>query len=445
MQWRRGIMSRQDAVTLFAAVVAALLYPWIPALLWCVPFALAVILAVEVMRGVGRREGVIVAACCAGAMLLYVMVLVVFGLHDPMKSRLDDYDYFIKAREISKAWKSGFFPELTRKGSLPYLGTLHTGFERVLSTAFYLTGAKVGAGILVQFACIALLPLFAFAAASQLFADEPREVSLCAAGLAALHPAWYFWASWLLKDLFLTLVFTAALFLFCRFVRTKRFLVAIAFAGMWLILGITRAYAALALACGILAYGIALLPRKAVWWTALYGGLIFLAVTYSTSAGNYLSQLSYSFSMQLPMRASTSTGALAFVASGVPRVFFAPYAWIKAFGEQPLYGAYPGMWFLYLVIYPLSLAGCVRAMRIDHRLSVVPFTAVFLSAMILLVSYGGDAPRQRLYLELVLILYAAFGLRAKRLWLYGLAVWVPLILFAALQYATLHLRYGSMP
>ena len=122
------------------------------------------------------------------------------------------------------------------------------------------------------------------------------------------------------------------------------------------------------------------------------------------------------------------------------RMALAPFAWVTAEGPAPLYGLYPGMWFLYLVVYPLGLAGVAEAVARDRRQAAVPLVAAMASCGVFLAVYGGDATRQRLFLEVILMPFAAFGWSARRRGAWAAAWFATLILFAAAQSARLAMR-----
>lgn len=448
---------RTEYVTVAAVALALAAYPILPVLAWIAPFALlAFYLAgkVRVLPGSDRKW---ITLCCATAALFQLASLAIHHSYDPRSTTtwLDDQNYYTNAARIAQAWSTGFFPELSRKGSPPYLGTLHTGYERILGAVFYVTGPSFRAGLVVNLIAVSVLPLLLFLLTDTLFHGlSPKEENAgqklpplalvstpprMAALLTALYPSTYYWGSHLLKDVLLAFLFVAALLALVDTLRVRRAAPALLFVLLLFWTAIFRAYAALSLAAAACLYPFAALRRSALLWGMLYGAIAVVLLSYTEGGGRYMDQLLASFGALIPREMTGLRPVLFHFGSALPRMLLAPYAWVRAEGPDPIYALYPGMWYLYLVTYPLAAAGIVRAVRQDHRLSLVPIVALLASAFVLLAAYGGNAPRQRLYLEFVALAYAGLGAHSRKLPAF-LVVWSMVFLFAAAQLIRLYMR-----
>lgn len=454
-------LSRREVVPLALLAGAAALFPVVPALLWLTPFIAVAVYVGGKVHDQDSADRKWLAVCALAALLIQGTVILLRQDYDPSAARptvwLDDQTYFRNASLIASKWREGFFPELSRKGSPPYLGTLHTGYERVLGALFYVTGPSVRIGQLANMLCAALLPVLCFLLSATLFhegaapddgslriAEGPcrsvRAPARAAALLCVLYPSLYYWGGMLLKDIMLATLFLAALLLLADMLRRRSLCSGVVFLLVLVWVAIFRNYAALALLSGLFIFAFAHLPRRALAWGLVYGALAIWALSYTDPGARYLEQLLNSLAAQLSPALGSYEGVLNHFGAAVPRMLLAPYAWVRAEGEHPLYALYPGMWYLYLIVYPLALAGLFQAIRHDHRLSILPVGALLASTFVLLAAYGGNAPRQRFYLEIVLMIYAGLGacspIRRAAFALFYLL----LFLFAALQLMRLFLQ-----
>jgi hypothetical protein len=442
----RLVFSRVDLVAVGLSILSIVLYSWLPIALWLLPVWLCLLYLSESLYRSGPRQAIAICSIATVPVFVCIGVYLGYGFHNPLQqtTRFDDYEYYLRAQAIASAWGHGFYPHLSLKGARPYIGSLHTGYERLLGLFFLIGGPGILPGAILNMLCLVFLPLFACFSAFALWPTSSKELSLpafAAAALCVLHPGFYYWANWLHKDSLVLLLFAASYYFVARTISERRPLMATGFLACFAMLCITRAYCGFALAAGMIAYAISYVPRRFVVFCASLILLIVFAVSYSTSGGDYISQLLFSISLKLPADANSSFKSLIYFATGIPRLLLGPYGWIRAYGEFPQYGLYPGMWFLYLFVYPLAAAGIFRAFSDDHRQSIIPLVAFSLSALVFLLAYGGDAPRQRIYLEYILIVYAAHGISHKRIGWYALAIYASIALFAIVQFATLQSRY----
>lgn len=456
--------NRADLFCILLLVVAAAFYPHTPALLWLFPVFITLWYLGRRVARLPRRELLWIGGAVAVSLLIQLVTLAIWGYRNPLTSmpRVDDYSYVMYSRAIAHAWETGWYPRLSLKGSPPYLGTLHTGYERVLASLYLLFGPRLWLGFALNVVCAALMPLLGYLLARGLFSSDecPQSpaggliswlrrpdgdiaslhVARLAAIITAVHPVFPFWTRWMYRDLVLGFVFMVAVILAVDVLRRPRVLAGLLFACVLMYVTITRQYAGLGLVAGLALYGFALIPRRLALWGIAYAVLAVLFLSFTETGSRYISQLIASILNLVPMEAATLPGSLKYFGTGIPRLLFAPYGWVRATVANPDYGMYPGMWMLYLLIYPAAIVGIVWAMRVNHLLSLPGLGALLTTAILVLMAYEGDMTRRRMWLEPLLIVYAAGGLSQARRWPY-FTVWYVLLAFAAgAQLASLVLR-----
>lgn len=340
---------------------------------------------------------------------------------------LDDRSYYRESVLIADAWRNGDYPDISLKGSPPYLGTLHVGYHRALALVFLITGPSTLAGLLLNALCSATFPLWVGLSCRYLWqpagSPEPdhwrQNPALLGALLAALHPTQFFWAAYLLKDTLTAGVFLMTLTMILATYYHRSAATGIATIVLMPYLVIMRIYCALALAVGAVLPLILKVKTKTLIYPAAIitlGGMMI--ANYTTRGGQITGQIFHSILSLASTHATSPAEILIHTGTGIPRLFMAPYAWlIFDFKDMPLMGLYPGMWYLYLIGLPLGFAGLYAALRRNITLSIIPLTVFgLIGFMFLAGSYGGDAARQRFFMEYIILIFAAYGIMYPSRW-----------------------------
>jgi len=444
---------KTDIALISVFLLSVAVYRVVPLVFWLLPFAGLLIyafLAIWYTPPPHRRPLLTLAA---STVLFQLLVGFTVGFHDPNQQTWlrDDLSYLREAAAIAQAWRGGFFPELSLKGSLPYLGTLHTGYQRFVAGLFYVFGTDYRIPIFANYLLLGCLPIAVYRAAFLLLSRLPRKAvpeptlsraPLFAALGIALYPNLGYWASFLLKDALLTVFVTCSLSAILEFLVSRRLAWVPLIIAFGFMISITRAYALFGLLAGCTLYVLAIAPRKVVFGVCLAGILLLIGLSYTTRGADYLSQLVHSLSVQLPSHLVTIPKALAHVASAIPRLLLSPYGWVRAFGPSPAYELYPGMWVMYLVIYPLGLVGLFTLAKHDVRIATVPLGMLVAASWVLILAYGGDAPRQRLCLDPTWFIFAGTVRSIASAEKVLLAAWYTgFTLYVLVQLITLPYRY----
>ena len=396
--------------------------PWIVRI---VPLVSIVAYLVWLVAGLPTRvKNWLVALAAVAFVCNLAVVLVQSHRYDAASQTLwlDDHIYYLEAESLAAAWKTGFYPDITRAGTRPYMGTLHVDFQRSLAGLFYLFGPSTLTGLILNVFCNSLLPVCTALFVWLIYRNrndrnlaswtEPELAATLAALLATYHPQQFYWGHLLLKDCYTACWFLTALVLAIAAVAQRSALATLLFAAALGHLFQTRVYAALAVFGGFAAYFLILIPRRAALWLTFSGILmIYLLANYSDAPARLISQLSASIGALLPHAEEGPLKVLMHLVAAVPRMLLASYAWVPAYSSAvPLYGVYGGMWFLYILVYPAALNGLLRTLRLNIPLSSIPIVAVVLGFSVLMTSvHGGVANRQRLFMEYVAIGFAGYG------------------------------------
>ena len=291
---------------------------------------------------------------------------------------IDEFGYDNYSWAIALEWKAGNFPPLWTD---QYLGTLHTGWNRILAFLYYLLGHKpwLGAGVNVV-AGVLLVPLV-FLATREIFqtgrekqqketlplkkpllAQQLKELfksspEFSAAGITTIYFGFAFWSGFLLRDMILTAMFLASIFLILRIYKKRKPWDILALVLILHGLSILRVYSVGFLLAGPIVYFLFFHRYKKRAWIVLGAGvLLMLGARILIPIRDYQDQLLYSFLNNLPDEGKTSLGSVLFCVRGIPRFFLSPYAWYVSPGAPVIeYMLYPGQWLLYLLIIPFFL------------------------------------------------------------------------------------------
>ncbi len=357
---------------------------------------------------------------------------------------IDEYAYDLYSWAIAHEWHMGHFPRLWTD---QYLGTLHTGWNRILAAIYYVFGHHPRLGIALNIFAGALLVPLSFFTTRQLFLrlriadcelrndkahpstpihNSPFTIlhskfplmhspAAITALITAVHFSFAYWCAFLLRDTILAVMFLAALYLVLQIYGRPNLWAGAALILILCGLAILRVYSVGALLAGVLAYLLFFHKYKKWMWLGAFAGVILAIVArVYIPIRDYEDQLIYTFLNNLPDAGRTPLGSLIYCARGIPRFFLGPYAWYVSPGAPVIdYMLYPGQWLLYLLILPFGLKGlwiCIRENTVQALFLVIP---IMLSIFLFLLAYQGSVPRQRLYLEPLFIVFSAWGIYRK--------------------------------
>jgi hypothetical protein len=409
----RGAKAELAFVLLYTLAISIRgVVPW---LIWLLPACIALGYAFYVLHGRPRAEVRMVVVVCASVLVGNLLVLLARLDYNPVRFTMwfDDREYMVQSSALAGAWKAHIFPDISAKGSEAYfMGTLHTGYQRAVAALFYVSGSAAPAGLVLNAIAGSLIPLFVFLLMGELATPAGSRVPWLACLLAAVHPNQYYWGMFLMKDVYTAAWFVGALWLLVRALRLRDVAAGLAFAGCCYILFTIRVYCAASLVFAGLVYAASGLARRTAYFSLAAGALVLWMICTYTDAGSTRFEQMWSSLTELGPKHMQSVSQMGLhVLAGIPRLLLGPFAWLQGRGRHPLYGLYPGMWYLYLLIYPAASTALVAVVRRDEKLWAVPLMTVVGGALILLTaSYGGDAPRQRFYMEYVPVALASYGL-----------------------------------
>lgn len=316
------------------------------------------------------------------------------------------YDRF--SEKIAGDWHAGLFPELWKD---TYLGTLHTGYYRILATVYYVFGHRPGVAILLNVLVASLVPVLLYFLGLRLIDERGAR---WAALLGVVHPSLWFWNAFLIKDAFHIVFFLFLLWVLLRLVKRVSYVDVLAALGGVFFLSLLRVYSSATLVATLVAYLMFFSKRKQWYWIAACGLIVLLLagrlVFYVRS---YEDQIIYSFLNMLPDEIVNHWRLAKHLVRGIPRFVLSPYAWYFSGTFDVHYFLYPGQWFLYLLILPFALKGCAVVFKEDRREWFFLMFPIAVNCFVFLLAYRGSVPRQRLSLEALFILMAAMGFRRK--------------------------------
>ncbi len=352
----------------------------------------------------------------------------------------DAQSYHQWGERIAALWHQGQFPDLFNE---PWLKTFHTAYYRIIAGFYYIFGPVPG--VAIAFNCIvSSLTIFSiFYLARTLFTS--KEISHAATILASLHPSLWFWSSFLLKDTLHVMLFSWGLLMLVLLIHRYNYWLLACFLIFLYFTFRVRIYGALILALTCIAYLSFFSPkRKIIWITVVVGIIALLGARNIERVDMIYDRLAWSFLNLLPDAYETTLPhILLLFLSGIGRFFFAPFAWIPVRDFDIHLYLYPGQWFLYLLIFPLSLVGFYYCMRENRKDSFFLFFPIVLSVYLFLLVYEGAVPRQRLFLEPLIILLAAFGIQKRPKKSFFIIYYAIFLVLIIVHVVSVRIRYGS--
>lgn len=331
----------------------------------------------------------------------------------------DDASYDRWGWLIAQEWRKGGFPDLSSEFMI---GSLHTGYYRLVAGLYVVLGHKPLAGIAINLLAMAFLPLATYFLTLQLF-DE--KSALRAAIISALYPAFWFHSAFLLRDVWITLFFVAATIAALRIVSKPLrnclpdFALLILFIFQLFLL---RYYLAVLIVAAWGLYELALGRRRRIAAGAFLSAIILiLTARLLPEVAHLQDRMFQSFTWSIPRHLDHVQAVMGRVAIGGAKLFLAPLPWATAGGYHIDYFLWSGQWMMYLLL-PLGLLGVIRTLRHGTGQAFILVMPIVFAALGFAIAYGGSVPRQRMFIDLALIVFAASALsvhhsRRERLFL----------------------------
>ena len=213
------------------------------------------------------------AVALAGGLLWAAAIHFNPWAHEGLFYHKDDASYDRWGRRIAERWRAGERPDLSRDYEI---GTLHTGYYRLVAAVYFVVGPRPGLMILLNILAGAALPVALYLLTLS-FAGP--EAARRAGWIGAWYPSFWFHSAFLLRDTWITLFFLAALAIYLDMgdraerrwgMAAVRWLCLAAVAAPLFLL---RYYLVVVLALGCLLYEMAGSKRRALVSGAILGAL----------------------------------------------------------------------------------------------------------------------------------------------------------------------------
>lgn len=352
----------------------------------------------------------------------------------------DARSYHMWGGKIADTWAKGIFPDLF---SETWVGTFHTAYYQIIAGLYLLFGPRPEVPIFANCLANALAIVFIFYIAHFLFPST--AVARTSTIIFALHPSFWFWSSFLLKDSLYVLFFLWAVLIFFLLSHKYNYWLFILLLTVLYFVFHLRAYGAFLLTTTFFVY-LFLWSKQRLLILAFLIFAIFalIAASQIKYVEEIYEQVQYSFLTLLPDEYQTTLPRIYLLLfAGTIKFFLAPFAWVfpKHFDIYML--LYPGQWFLYLFIFPFALVGIYYALRRNLTPTFILLFPVALSLYLFLLVYKGVAPRQRLFLEAFFIILAGFGLNQRINKKFLLLYYAVLFLGIIAHLLSIKLRYGT--
>lgn len=381
-------------------------------LLYALPYAALLAGAIWTLRAQSPQTRRRLLAACATAFVLACACAVAIHANpwsaDSLFYHKDDAHYDQWGQTIAASWSQGEFLPLSRR---ELIGSLHTGYYRLVAAVYVIAGHRPPVVLGLNLLACALLPLGLFALGRQ-FGTEP--VAHRAAWIGALYPSFWFFSAFLMRDVWITLFFLAAMTALLslpglaappdsRWLTPLLFFLAFLFQ-----LFILRFYLALIVAGAWSIYELALGPRKkrAAWITAACAAALLLMRLHPALA-HLQDRVVLSILWSIPQHLERLDAVAWQFAAGLIKLFLAPFAWATTGGYTIDYFLWPGQWMLYLLILPWGLWGIIHCVRARQSIAFLLILPCIAAAFGFALAYEGSVPRQRMFLDALLIVLAA--------------------------------------
>ncbi|MCD6386116.1 hypothetical protein J7M23_10130, partial [Candidatus Sumerlaeota bacterium] len=352
----------------------------------------------------------------------------------------DARSYHLWGERIAGMWRQGIFPDLYND---PMLRTFHTAYYRIIAGLYFVCGAHPSVPIIVNCLVSALSIIFVFYIAYYIFGTT--QIARTAVIITALHPSMCFWSAFLLKDtLHVTFFIWASLIFYLLQRRYNYWLTLLLIVLLYFIFRL-RAYGAFALLITFVGYLFFFTKhRKIIGVLSVVGIVVLVLASRIDYVATIYNRIFYSFLNLLPDEYNTSIPKiyLLFIAGSI-KFLLSPFAWIimPEFDIHLL--LYPGQWFLYLFILPFAVVGIYFCLRDNRKETFILLFPIILSLYLFLLVYEGEVPRQRLFLEVIFIIFSAFGVHLKRSKTFFVIYYVILLAGIVLHLISIKVRYGT--
>ncbi len=354
----------------------------------------------------------------------------------------DARSYHSWGEKIAALWCRGTFPDLYRA---PWLRTFHTAYYRIIAGLYFVFGVHKVVPIILNCISSSLGIVFVFHIATLIFSS--RRVGIIATILYTFHPSLWFWSAFLLKDTLHIFFFLWAILLFLFLIRKYDYWLMIALVVLLYFIFRVRVYGSFML---VLTFGIYLLiktkrPTRVLVTIAAGGIALIPAIVFIPEVRTIYERLSWSFLHLLPDKYNTTIPHIyvLFIA-GILKFLLAPFAWVMRSDFNIHLLLYPGQWYLYILLLPYALAGGYYIVKRNLTEGIVLILPIIFSLYLFLLVYQGAVPRQRLFLEVLMLILAAFGYNEKPSRRYLAIYYIVFATGIIAHLASLLIRYGTL-
>jgi hypothetical protein len=404
---------------------------------YILPFVILIVYIVSKIRKAESRTILYLAGIFVVALVLRLVFASAVYVGEGRFWFPDEKSYHVLSSMVAENWREGNFPPLTRD---IWLGTLHTGYYRMLASLYYLFGEHSWLGLSMNALMSSLLVFLIFIMGSSAL---DKRMGMMAAVLAALYPSFIFWSGFLLKDTVHTTFFVLALCGCWNLRKGYKDVSALAFVGAVYMLFILRAYSAMIICVTFGVYLMIFSRRRKIYIAAgAWLVLVYLFARLNYNVHEIEKQMIYSLLNVIPDSCNRVMNSLKYFGLGAPKLLYAPYGWVFAPYFDIHYLLYPGQWLRYIFIIPLAVAGTYHVIKEDRREYFLMLFPIVLNYLIFLLAYEGSVPRQGLHLEPILIILALFGCQRKLSRWYFIIYYLLLAAFIVIHLISIRGYYG---